>query len=181
MSISVSHVRPGPKRIALTPQMRREIEAYAKGCDAIQADNPSLFGQAGENAVLHWLTAHGYEAKKLPRGQGADLLLGGKLRLEVKCSSPNDHGKWTFNLHHHGVLDESRVDLYIFRIEKLPEFSHALHLIVPAPLNRLTVSMSLRSLILRWGQFANRFDLLGEPTQIDLEERKELAGERHLA
>jgi hypothetical protein len=161
MGIATSHVRPGPERISLTPKMRREIEAFAKATEPIDESVPTKFGNEGEARVSHWLKSHGYEVKKLRTRLGADLIANGK-RVEVKCARPDKDGEWTFNLHHHGVLDEGRVDLYVFRVEGLPATKKPLHLIIPAPLKRLTLAMTVRSLILTWGRYANRFDLLGE-------------------
>lgn len=93
-----------------------------------------------------------------------DLLVNGK-RVEVKACARRESGDWSFNIHRHGVLDESQTDVYIFRLENVPEFSYAVHLLIEAPLETPTINISLRSLVIRYGRHYNQFGLLGKPTR----------------
>ena|ERR1700679_1917299 len=89
-----------------------------------------------------------------------DLLVNNK-RIEVKAAGFDTTKKfWLFNIHRHNVLDETNVDIYILRLENVPGFTYAIHLIIPAPLGVFNVQISLRSLLTRWGKYFNNIDAL---------------------
>jgi hypothetical protein len=112
-----------------------------------------------ELAVYGWLNSWLPTAKRAKYKDSFDILYGEK-RIEVKASRRSDNGLWYFNIHRHGVLKEDGIFAYIFRVEDVPGFEYALHLVVPAPLGRSTIVLSLRSLILYWGRFANRLSVI---------------------
>ena len=127
--------------------------------------------------VAMLLRNHGYDVKFMPsRGTPSpyDLLVNFR-RVEVKvCPLSGSRGQWQFNIHRHGVLDESMVDVYILRLERVPGFKAALHLVIPSPIGQRVLIISLRALLARYGRYYNRFDLLGgtdksAPKQIDSE------------
>ena len=135
--------------LATRPEPRPEIDSDEKG-------------REGVYAVAAWLGNSGYPAA-IPKRHTSpfDLLCAGK-RIEVKVSPrrPYDN-KWFFNIHRHGILSESEVDVYILRLENVPDCKAAIHLIIPAPIGKPTVGITIRSLITRFGRYYNRFDFLG--------------------
>lgn len=79
-----------------------------------------------------------------------DLLLNGRIRIEVKTGKPRwvkGVPTWCFNIHRHGVLDESAVDFYVLRLEGVPYFRNAIHLLRKAPIGAKSVVVSLGSLL----------------------------------
>ncbi len=127
-------------------------------------------------ALLKW---HGHQVKIMPTsGEPSpyDLLVGEKHRVEVKVCARRTDGFWFFNIHRHGILDESSVDAYILRLEQVPEFKCALHLVIPAPIKRSTVTISLRSLITRYARYYNRFDYIGRSSWQELGDQLGLKG-----
>lgn len=146
--------------LATRPEPRPEIDSDEKGREAVYA-------------VAAWLGAHGYPVSiQKEHTSPFDLLCAGK-RIEVKVSPrrPSDN-IWFFNIHRHGIMSEGAVDVYILRLENVPDFKYAIHLIIPAPIGKATVQISLRSLITRFGRYYNRFDLLGGK---DLSASKQIA------
>lgn len=130
----------------------------------------NAFGKHAEVLVLQ-LMRHFY---KIPRVRRAgyrapyDFIANGH-RCELKVSNPQKirvgkftYTGWRFNIHRHGVLKERGVNYYILRLEGVPEFYKAIHLVIKAPLRKKTVLITLRSLITLWGQHFNRFNLLKE-------------------
>lgn len=85
----------------------------------------------------------------MPYNSSFDLLVDGKWRCEVKTSRPTNrkqHRSWFVNFHRHGKLSES-VDLYIVRLEEVPEHKYAIHMLIKAPVGIKTMAFSMRSLI----------------------------------
>lgn len=121
-------------------------------------------GAKSVKTVAMLLRGHGYTVKFMPtRGEKSpyDLLVNWN-RVEVKvCPFLKNKNEWQFNIHRHGSLDESMVDVYILRLEKVPGFKAAIHLVIPSPIGQKVVHISLRSLLARYGRYYNRFDLLG--------------------
>lgn len=67
------------------------------------------------------------------------------------------------NIHRHGIVDESQVDFYVFRLDGQPVYffgKAAIYLIIPAPLNMKTAVISPRSLLNHWSKFCDRVDLI---------------------
>jgi hypothetical protein len=117
-----------------------------------------------EDKVYDLLRSNGIKVIRSNYKSPYDYLYEGK-RIELKHSKGtmrlDGHTIWKFNIHRHGVLDESQVDFYIFRLENVPEFSYAIHLVIPAPLGSATLEITLRSLITQYAIHFNRFDLIG--------------------
>lgn len=109
-------------------------------------------GMKGEMAVYHILRQQGFKVKKMPHFKsGYDLLLNGKIRVEVKTSMGRSKSlSWGINFHRHGKTDESRVDLYIVRLHGVPGCKHALHMLMRAPINRPTIVFSVKSILSRY-------------------------------
>lgn len=125
-----------------------------------------------ERKVYSWLMHNGYHPQWMGIRCPFDFLVGRK-RVEVKSSSyltPVDHGEerirhkyWRFKINRTNTgMSEEYVDIYIFCLEDVPDFKQAVYLILKAPLKVHTVSISLRSLIITWSKFIDRFDLLDE-------------------
>ena len=115
-------------------------------------------GDNGEYAVYQWLAHKGFKPQMATYASPYDLTCNGK-RIEVKRANCINN-KWQFSIHRHSKLDESQVDVYIFRLEDVPTFKSAIHLVLSAPIKRKKVEISLRSLLTRYGQYYNRLDLL---------------------
>ncbi len=117
--------------------------------------------RTSEDRILVWLrmSLKSGAVCRMNRSSPFDAVCCGK-RVEFKAGTLRNDGTWLFNIHRHGVVNESQVDVYVLRLEDVPGFKYAVHLIVPAPLNTPTVSISLRSLLTRWGRFFNRFDFI---------------------
>lgn len=125
-------------------------------------------GLSDQLRVSAWLRSHGLIATAVKsylakwdlecKGKRIEVKSGGA--LQIVSSSGSFQTRWQFNIHRHGVLDESQVDVYILRLEDVPEFTSAIHLIVPAPIGREVVKISLRSLITQWAVYFNRVDLI---------------------
>lgn len=128
--------------------------------------HPQRFGRKAETKVATLLGKMGCSVKACSYDHPFDLMVNGR-RVEVKAAMPSlREGKyqytvWHFNLHRHGVLSESLVDFYVLRLDGVPDFKAAIHLVIPAPVKRKTISITLRSLIMKYAQHVNRFDLLG--------------------
>ena len=111
-----------------------------------------------------WRRKHGF--KVMPdMGCPFDILVDGKLKLEVKAASKKQtrytQPMWQFNLHRHGKVPENQADLYWFYIESLPGFKEGISLIVPHAevVGRHNIRISLRSLIVSWSKWYKRMDL----------------------
>lgn len=113
--------------------------------------------------VRAWLQMAGYPIITSPYNSPYDALCNGK-RLEIKISQLRNSRQgwhWKFNIHRHGKLDESEVDAYILRLEKVPFAKRrAIHLLLQAPLNKLTISIDPIGLLTRWGKHYNDFSVL---------------------
>lgn len=110
-------------------------------------------GDIGEKRVLHWLLGRGFVVRKAPAHAPFDLLIR-QLRIEVKCAAYNGR-RWKFNIHRHNKLNEKQVDYYILRLEKFPQSSKALYLVMKAPLKRMTIDVTIRSLLEKYHPFVN--------------------------
>jgi hypothetical protein len=98
------------------------------------------------------LCAYGHKVMVMPfTWPQFDLLMDGKVRLEVKTSRPRKENKnglaWKFSIHRHNKLNESGVDFYILRFEGVPGSSKAIHALLRAPLRKLTVEYSQRQML----------------------------------
>jgi len=120
-----------------------------------------------KNTIV-WLRTKGYAPKLTHYCCAYDLVVNG-LRVEVKEARPlkrhKRHTYWQANIHRHGRVKESEVDVYIIRLVGIPEFTAALYLLIPAPLKTPTLKITLRSLLQRYGVYVDNMQLLGEPTE----------------
>lgn len=111
---------------------------------------PNQMGYDGEERVSQRIVQTGHKSRRSRYGENFDLLVDDIVKVEVKCCrrKKNSHGlsEWKFNIHRHGILKEE-ADLYILRLEKIPESKHSLHALFLAPLNRKGVGASIRSLL----------------------------------
>lgn len=112
-----------------------------------------------ERAVLQWLRNYLPTAKPAKFHDSFDIFYGDR-RIEVKASEFNGEC-WRFNIHRHGVINETGIYAYIFRLDNVPGFIPcAIHLVIPAPIRRSTIAISMRSLLTYWGRFFNRVDYI---------------------
>lgn len=118
------------------------------------------YGVVSEKKVEAWLRGHGLRVERRQYNSPHDMLVNGK-RVEIKTARKRLDGVWAVNIHRHGKVDETGTDFYIFRLERIPGFKYAIHLVVPSPVATPTINFSLRSLLTRWGVYFNRLDLLG--------------------
>lgn len=108
---------------------------------------PQETGFGGEYSLLATLKRHGFNCQHMGVYNPFDVLVDGKIRIEVKSASMNRHGEWKFNIHRHGVLDESEVDFYVFRLDGIPHHPNGAHLMAKAPLGTKVFRVSIRSLL----------------------------------
>lgn len=121
-------------------------------------------GNNGQDAVYSRLHEFGRRVRMGGRaGIGADkwdILVDDRWHVEVKTARPreiNGSVGWYFNIHRHGVLDESKVDLYILRLEKVPYSKYAIHLLLPSPLKQFTLAVTFRKLLNGFAKYAEAF------------------------
>lgn len=117
-------------------------------------------GAAAEWKACQILRNHRRLVQKARYNEPFDILVDGKIRVEVKASTPSrNRGRltWTFNVHRHGILREECVDVYIFKLEEVPESKAAVYLLFKAPLKKKTVIVSFKSLLDRYGWGAWNF------------------------
>ncbi len=105
-------------------------------------------GRSGEKSVVAWLRSKGMKASLTKYAQPYDMLVNG-WRCEVKTATMNSDGVWLFNIHRHGKLNEAEVDFYILVLEGVPFCKAAIYIIKKAPISSPTVSISVRSLIIK--------------------------------
>lgn len=112
------------------------------------------------------LRKKGYSIRNLSREHRPfDILANGKITIEVKVSNgvTNRHGTklWSFNIHRHGFVSKSKIDLYVFRIPAIKEVGHTagMYLVIPSPVvaGRKGVKISLRSLLMQWNKYINNW------------------------
>ena len=124
---------------------------------------PQKRGRKRQAAIYKALKAAGREVKQQKHSHCPfDLLVDGK-RIEVKASirlAGKNHctGTWLFNLHRHNKLDESGVDYYILALSELPGMKQSMYLLVPAPIGKKLIVISIFSLIRgEWAKAAQDF------------------------
>lgn len=117
-------------------------------------------------ATQSWLRSKGFSSLKTAYNCPFDLLVNGK-RVEVKESRAQtviEGGRqriiWKINIHRHNKLDETQVDIYIFRLLGFPEFTSGLYLLLKPPIRSKTVRISVRSLIQRYAVHIDKTELL---------------------
>lgn len=166
MSLSLENLeeRIAALELANIPVHRREI-VRESGRNRSQMVK---HGVSVELEAVRWLVKFIPDASQAPFRAKYDILANGK-RIEAKQSEFGSGRKqaWFFNIHRHGVVEESQVDFYILRLEAAPIFKAAIHLVLPAPIGRPTIVISLRSLLVRYGKYYNRVDLIDPTITID--------------
>lgn len=105
-------------------------------------------GLAAEERVANLLISNGRKVSITPYNCPYDLLVDGK-KVEVKSSGkhPLRNGfVWLYNLHRHGVLNESEVDLYVFEMK---DFQYP-YVLIPAPIGKKSISLNYNILAKRY-------------------------------
>ena len=119
----------------------------------------TIFGKKAEIAICKWLRqVHKIPSQVVTQYKAPFDILANGYRVECKVSSYNKlpYGwGWSFNIHRHGILNESQTDFYVLKLCNVPGFIYAIHLVVPAPIGIPVVIISLRSLLTRWGKYFN--------------------------
>ena len=126
------------------------------------------------NAIRATLLRRGHQVQTMPYNWPYDLLVDLVVRCEVKVAGASRlyvrRGKslgmtrfWSFNLHRHNKLSE-QVDIFLLCLPpvKILGLYWSIWLIVPAKVlkGRKTLAISPRSLLMRWGQWVSRYDLI---------------------
>lgn len=116
---------------------------------------PQLNGRWAETKVRCLLERYGRQVEQKEYLSRFDLLIDGKWRCEVKVAYPTaistnmkivNKTRWLVNFHRHGELKED-CDFYIIRLEQVPGFKAAIHLVLRAPVGTMTRRFTLRSLL----------------------------------
>ena len=148
-------------------------KTYYGDPEATPEDMSQAKGYYAENEVGQLLRSYGLSVKRM-FGAGGDLLVGYKLKIEVKTASPqvrNGNFKWAFNIHRHGKLNE-QCDYYLFRFESVPGCEKPLHALYKAPLGVLTVAFQMRKMLYSLAPALQLFEDLreGKLTQEDTDD-----------
>ena len=126
--------------------------------------NRQDMGRKGELNVAALLNGAGRKIAT-PKGPQSryDLLVDG-WRVEIKTANPavkqgapEDSFRWAFNLQRHGVLSE-QTDFYILRMEDIPFSTRAIHLLMKAPVGKMQIAVTVRSMMLNDHEMAKLFD-----------------------
>ena len=103
-----------------------------------------------ERQVASLLQAFGHKIHHMPYQSPFDLLMDGKLRIEIKTAPPiTKLGRpcWNFNIHRHNIVEESQIDYYILRFENVPWCKYAIHALFKAPIEKPTLQFGFRQLL----------------------------------
>lgn len=119
-------------------------------------------GQKSEAKVAAWLKRFGYAVSQTPYGCPFDLLVNG-WQCEVKHATPSEEGKWKFNIHRHGELNESFVDFYIFSLDGVPFSKQSVYVLKKAPMGVKTIEMSFRTLMMEHAEGLDTPTMLQNP------------------
>jgi hypothetical protein len=122
--------------------------------------NPRRYGFNGERAVLSTLRRHGHAVEHMPGSSHFDLLVDGNIRVDVKTASPQMYkGRltWFFGIHHPWKT-LADTDIYILRLEKLPFYKGALHLLLKAPFPVQTIHITINSLLTTYSPLITAFE-----------------------
>jgi len=136
--------------------------------EEIELQDSDTAQELGVNAqvfVANAFRVRGYSVIAAPYHGPFDLLVNGK-RVEVKVARKNERFLWHLNIHRHGKLDESNVDVYAILLDlRQVGKKKPLLLLRPAPIGAATIAYSIDTLLtIHNSQIAN-FGLLGEPTR----------------
>lgn len=124
---------------------------------------PVDVGLDGQRAVAVWLRANGVRADWQYYHSPFDLDCSGT-RVEVKTARERTIGgrsAWVVALHNKGVLDETRADVYILRLENFPMGAERsdVHLVVPSPIGKTALFLTTAN-INRWSKYINNLEPL---------------------
>lgn len=121
----------------------------------IKNGEPQRNGRRAETNVRYLLERYGRKVEQKEYLSRFDLLIDEKWRCEVKVAYPTkiitdvklvNRTKWFVNFHRHGELKED-CDFYIVRLEQVPGFKAAIHLVLRSPVRVMTKAFTLRSLL----------------------------------
>lgn len=114
-----------------------------------------------EYKAIAVMKSYGLDPVTAPLKRSWDVVCGG-VNVELKSASfSNNH--WVFNIHRHGTVSEEGVHFYVFRLEVIPSLmlgKSAIHLVIPAPLEVTTITITPRLLLTKYAVHFNRFDLI---------------------
>jgi hypothetical protein len=115
----------------------------------MNTENGHIFD--GEKQVAAVLSVFGHKVDLMPLSWSKfDILMDGKIKVEVKSSQPGvASGKrfWNFNIHRNNKVDETEVDIYIFRFEGIPGSKKAIHALFKPPIGKPTLRFTERQLL----------------------------------
>ena len=99
-----------------------------------------------------------------------DVLVNNMCKVEVKTAVAPHRSKtstshfYLFNLHRHGIIKGETPDFFVCFLPPFTEvgFKVGIMLVIPHEVidGRLNLIVSLRTLIIDWGRYANRMDLI---------------------
>lgn len=135
--------------------------------------DPQKLGDKGMRNVASVLRAHGHEVLFAGYYSPFDLMLNGHMRAEIKTASLNGLGKWKFNIHRHGKLNED-TDIYILRLEKVPFSKKATHLLFWAPIGVSTLEIQPFNLMTKYWKQAADFQAFCKAGKKHREQRKDV-------
>ena len=125
-----------------------------------EANDSSRFGKLAENRVADLLRRHGLpNVFQQYANTYWDIEVDGRL-IEVKAARFLK-GTWQFNLHRHGSLNPHPLSAYVFCLADVPYMKRAwIYLVIPYTnlAGHLTVGMSIRSLICKYGRYADQWN-----------------------
>jgi len=125
-----------------------------------QTKQVKLKWEQAEVDTRNWLRRFGIKSKHQSYDTPIDLLTEAGLGIEVKYSSFRAIDKkkkqkgWSANIHRHNQVNETNVDFYAIVLG--PDREGFLRktftvLVLPAPLNRRTIQITPRSLLMKFG------------------------------
>lgn len=120
-------------------------------------------GRREEESVCTLLRAYGRKVDRQTHVSRFDILVDGQIKIEVKSLYPvrTERGviRWRANIHHGGKIDESYTHFYVFCFNNVPHMRQKLYLLYKAPINSMTVGISMRRLIRDAGVRVKSFNL----------------------
>ena len=142
-------------------------------CNNLYMNKVALHQIAVRN-ISSLLARYGHRPTKAALTKGRfDILLDGKLRLEVKTARPSSkkamgHSLWRVNIHRHGKLPnqtpphykngfEKEPHFVIIALSGVPDFTAAIYFSIPYDeiKNSPTLSISLRSILSTWNRYVD--------------------------
>lgn len=124
---------------------------------------PQERGVNAEGKLARKLSAMGYFVRRMPYNAPFDLLVN-DMRVEVKHSMFKHGTGWVFNIHRHNILDESKVDAYIFVLDGRDwGMNQRIYIVRSAPIGVKTVLVTLNSMVGEDHQHVANWTILGSP------------------